>query len=477
MTGKIGEVPLIQNVAMIDDHEVAFFADCHHVGKNLRNHVFTKKVSYVSDDFVKKYELPTNEVRFEYIEELLKYDQENELKVSPHLKKVMLNLGNFSKMKVGLAKKVISKQTKSSIEYLVLRNKMSADALTTAKFIEICAHWLDIVSCKHRSLAFSKDSPDQYKANMDFLQEFMVFMSSVKFGPRRKAFHPFQYGALLSTQSTMWTAKHLLKEVPEPIQFFCPGRCLSDPIESLHGMIRSIFKNPTCAQYKKALKAVCVTQALKKMPVSGTNCEYDNTEFLADFKAIKALQKDSSELEIDCHYFVDADCEFQDEDFDQAAILASVASYILRQTVIPKPKCESCISSFVIGQNCEDDQEINCLIKMKEYKKGVFVKPSPLANRLFQAAEALFISNRDNYHGRKDIVNELSERICEFLPDKVENLPTCHLGKIVRRFVRFRCFKWGDFMNDKSREVNAAWIDAESYCSRTVRSAQAPGLQ
>ncbi len=437
----------------------------------MRNMLATHRVFYLPDWFVAKHNLVTNEVRLDVFLELIEFDKENEIKVALHLKDSMFDLGNFGKMNVGAAKKTLSKATKAAIVYMVEKENKPKEWLATAEFCGMIGHWADLVSCKHRGLAFSLQSRDQNLHNFQFLKEFIDFIGQVKMSPRQKALKPSQRGAILTSMSIMWLADNLLSEVEHPVSFFRAGNTLSDPIESLHGQIRAFNKCPTAAQYSRYLKVISITQTLKTLPGKGTNASYEPTNFLTQFKNIRKLEQEKQDMVIDSHYFIDA--TYEEKDFTESAIIASIASYILRQTIMSQSSCETCKKVLVADPRVEDEQEINCLIKLKEYKKGIFCRPTVVGNLLFQAAEALFMANRDYYRHRENIVPEISERICELLPDKVQDLPTCHLGVIVRRFIKLRCFKWAEFMHDESQKVNAPWVEAESFCSKSMRQTTA----
>ncbi len=471
MTGSLTERPLIENIATLDGEEVAFFADPHHVLKNVRNHFFKYKIIYLPVVFVLKYGLLTNEVKLDIVKDLVEFDKGRENKVSPHLKQVMFKLGNFAKMNVGMAKKVLSQETCSSIEYMIQHEGWDESCRATGKFCEVMGKWISILSCRSRDLAFSLNDRDKLDEQMSFLTFFMEFMSQLQFSKRQKALKPCQKGALLSTKSIMDLANKLLYE--EGFEFFRGGNTLSDPVESLHGQIRNFCKNPTCVSYPRFLKAVCVTQAFSE--IKGANCDYDTGEFLTKFKDMKRVQEEEEEVIEDCQFFIDAD--FEERDFTDSAVLAKMAAYVLSRTIMSKRfKCTECIEAFVVKPE-HDGQAVNCLIELKEFKKGSFLRPSVLANNLFQAAEALFMSNRDLFYGQEKMIDKISSKVSELIEGKLENLPLCHLDKIVRRFIRFRCFKWADFLKDLSLEENAPWIEAESHSSRSSRSTTAQQLQ
>lgn len=113
-----------------------FMADVPHLLKNLRNHLTRRQVIYLPDDVVQKNMLPTNEVKIEYAEQLVKLDSTSELKMAPHLKSASVDPGHFEKMKVGLAFSLFNNDTAAALRLLVEGGIMNRYALATAWFFE-----------------------------------------------------------------------------------------------------------------------------------------------------------------------------------------------------------------------------------------------------------------------------------------------------------------------------------------------------
>lgn len=468
MQGNLKDPPTIQNKSWIQGQQVYFMADVHHVLKNVRNGMLSHKDIFLPETICEQYQLVTNKVEFSIFQQLIEFDNNHELKVSPHLDLSMVEMkGSFSKMAVAPAKKLLSQQTAASIRHWVNHGKLPQEALTTAFFCEVFGRWIAIMTCKARVLSFSNIDEEKHTEQINFLLDFMEFFGKVKFGKKHRLLKPFQKGALLSTQSILDLSDYILNETNN--KFFRAGTCLGDVIEGFHRDIRAINKNPTTVTYPRYVKAICMTQALKK-PSAGFNCDYDDSEFLSEFKNIKCLQNqlqddDSNEPE----FIVN---QYEKVDDSQEAVLAYLTGYIIKNL-----KCELCRDSYILIKK-PGDEEIpqNSLIGLKEFTDGSLTRPTLLCISIFQEAEALFVTNRENFDGCDDFANKLSIPIFEHLSEKFD-LPNCHLLTIIKRFVRYRHMKGTMHENISSSTANRADIEGASCASRSTRSMTAQQLQ
>ena len=86
--------------------------------------------------------------------------------------------------------------------------------------------------------------------------------------------------------------------------------------------------------------------------------------------------------------------------------LAYLTGYILKHTIMLSSKCETCRIAFT--SNVDSPlQEANTLISIKDYRAGALVRPSEVANAMFERAEKIFRSQRDSLAGQKMIWNKI----------------------------------------------------------------------
>ena len=165
----------------VDKLKVSIVCDAAHLDKNCRS-LMEKHELKISKKFVEKYELKSDTVKFEYIKELAEFQDENELQMAPRLsRKTISNLTSFQKMDVCRSAAVLSKETAVALRYLVQNEGWPEEALTTAKFIELFDRWFQIMKERGQTLAFSKKNMEKYQEQIEFLNEFMEFFSTIKF--------------------------------------------------------------------------------------------------------------------------------------------------------------------------------------------------------------------------------------------------------------------------------------------------------
>ena len=74
-------------------------------------------------------------------------------------------------------------------------------------------------------------------------------------------------------------------------------------------------------------------------------------------------------------------------EFSEKCSLAYLAGYVLKKVINGKKKkfkCGNCAKLVITDLG--DEQTVNSLISIKEYKEGAPVRPSTLANEMFDAA-------------------------------------------------------------------------------------------
>ena len=128
--------------------------DISHLGKNIRNALYNRKVLWISEKYVKENNLVSSEVRWEHIVKLVEFEKKMRLKNASHLSKKDIELTNFSKMKVSLALHVLSKKTGSVIRWYVdnYPKEFPKTYLTTAYFCDQVGEFIDITANYSKSM-------------------------------------------------------------------------------------------------------------------------------------------------------------------------------------------------------------------------------------------------------------------------------------------------------------------------------------
>ena len=117
--GKEG--PEISNIFKVGEDEIALISDPSHAFKNVRNALQNHKILYMDDDFVEDHGLSTNEVNFDVFEKIVTFCLQRELSIAAHINENTLkqSRGAFKKMDVGIAKRLFSWDTVSSLQFLM----------------------------------------------------------------------------------------------------------------------------------------------------------------------------------------------------------------------------------------------------------------------------------------------------------------------------------------------------------------------
>ncbi|XP_064454615.1 uncharacterized protein LOC135365854 [Ornithodoros turicata] len=100
-----------------------FISDPPHLLKNLRGHMVRRQSFIINEATVKKYNLPSNKVSIDHVEQLCKLDAENDLKLVPHLQLNDLNPNHYDKMKVGPAYALFNHAVSAALRMLVQQGK------------------------------------------------------------------------------------------------------------------------------------------------------------------------------------------------------------------------------------------------------------------------------------------------------------------------------------------------------------------
>lgn len=111
--------------------------DTPRVFKNMRLAITEGRTIVLSDEVVRRYRLPANNVSIEPIKTVYNIEKELELKVAPRLKKNVIQPNHYEKMSVGLALALVNRDIAAAIKYYIGTNKLDSTAYTTAWFLEM----------------------------------------------------------------------------------------------------------------------------------------------------------------------------------------------------------------------------------------------------------------------------------------------------------------------------------------------------
>ncbi|KAH8027231.1 hypothetical protein HPB51_003684 [Rhipicephalus microplus] len=112
-------------------------------------------------------------VFLEHINKACELDSKHQLKLLPHLKLRDLDPSHFEKMNVATAHALFHHSTAAGLRYLVHRNHLPEEALTTAFFLEQVFRWLTIMTSRTMQTALSELCPQKGDEAECFLVTFI----------------------------------------------------------------------------------------------------------------------------------------------------------------------------------------------------------------------------------------------------------------------------------------------------------------
>lgn len=214
---------------------IYFILDVPHLLKNLKESLINNKFFILPQEFVLKYNLPSNQVEIAHFIDLIQSQKDLEFLLTP---KLCINdiksTNTFSKMRVNKAKNVFSTDISSSLEFLADENH-KPEFLATAWFIKTISKWFSLMTARNCNKALGLKNQEIYNINILFLHEIIDLFKKIKIGPK-EIFKPVQRGFILSTTSIINFVEYLLNE--RNFQFVLIGRLTQDCMENLFSVIR-----------------------------------------------------------------------------------------------------------------------------------------------------------------------------------------------------------------------------------------------
>ncbi|KAL3222868.1 hypothetical protein MRX96_028300 [Rhipicephalus microplus] len=113
------------------------------------------------DTTVKKENPPSNKVSLEHIKKACELDAKNQLKLLPHLKLRDLDSSHFEKTNVATAHALFHHAAAAGLRYLVHKNHLPEEALTTAFFLGQVFLWFTIMTSRTMKTALSELCPQK----------------------------------------------------------------------------------------------------------------------------------------------------------------------------------------------------------------------------------------------------------------------------------------------------------------------------
>lgn len=172
----------MSNSFLVNERPIYVLADIPHLLKNLRNGLLRDKVFLLDAKIVAEKALETDMVQLSVIQKLIDFQDTKELKIAPHLTRECIEITNFSKMKVGPAVHLLSRETGNAIRFMVAHYDWPKSCLTTAFFVEECGKWFDIMTTRSRAHCFSKFVPQKREETLESIHAFVSMICTMRYG-------------------------------------------------------------------------------------------------------------------------------------------------------------------------------------------------------------------------------------------------------------------------------------------------------
>ena len=476
------------------DEEIYIVADPPHLLKNIRNALFNHGEFTIHPYYVEELNLPSDKVKFEYIKKMVDFQEERQLKICPHLSHADIDIGKYGKMKVKYAKHVLSRETAECIKFCVQHypEEFPVEAMTTSVFCTKIGKYYDQMTSRGIGLAFSKKEPEKLQQAFDTLEWFVRFYCSLRIGKTHKGgLLPTQRGIILATTSMIDLTKFMLEQ--EGVKFVRPGMIGNDPIENFHSSVRSRNKKPTCLNFMRITKAICMVQCLDGSIHGSYDQDGPGADVFNDLKALKEAKEAALALEeveeenraATISLEAQEDYEFSnllvEEDISEINALAYLTGYLLLKTICRQSKCQKCQASLVADQN--DAQLCNQIIRLKDYKLGALCRPTELGNQMFQLAENVFrVQQQQLMHQKKKrLGDKIGSAIILQWKANFPEAPSCHFKTMANRFAKIRLLFFGAFSSRKlEREMSTEEkkeIIGASHASESTVTLHAPNMK
>ena len=453
------------NSFFIDGDEIFVFVDPVHVLKAIRNALIDQHAQgfnlLLSEDFVKKHGLPSNEVSVKPLDALVNFQATATWKFAPRLSSKCLKLEHFDKMKVGPAKNLLSWESAVGIRYLIKHQNQPEAWETTAFFCERVAKWFDLVSSRKPSLSISLNNFEQRSSELNLFMEMIDGMQLSKAHCVARERKPLQRAVLLSAKSLIDLARQLLQK--ENWKFVMGGRFLGDAVENINSGIR--YKNPKPTSLQTRMCVKCLTFLHNLKPPKDASYDADDENFwltqLNDLKKVEKAQAPCDHVEEESEFVIVVD-DVRNHAQDNARAYCN--GYVLTATICRQSFCDECKNAWTCAEPCLEEHEF---ITDKSFKAGALVYPSLLAIEVFNMCESSFLKNQkllETSGKLQKLVDDL-----ESFVESTHVIPKCHLNLILRRWFKIRMFIHASEINSEMRQSQAKVIRSAANSSKTMK--------
>lgn len=185
----------------LKDTKLYFIADPADVLKNIRGQLINSRTFTLRDDPVASSGLSGSKMDIEHAPAVIDSDALNEFKCAPRLSSVHVSGGRFTKIKVGVAVKLL-KESPPGIPHLVELGVIGKEAEATAWFMKLISKWFTLVSSSHLTLALRKLDTAKPREVLEMVELTVTTIRGIKIGGNSH-WKPSQAGVITSTNDVV----------------------------------------------------------------------------------------------------------------------------------------------------------------------------------------------------------------------------------------------------------------------------------
>jgi hypothetical protein len=168
-----------------------FMADVPHLLKSMRSGLENNTI-ILPQNTANRHELPTKEVKMDYILQVATYQEDKELKIVPGLTKMCVNPGQYEKMRVPNTKTIFDRKTSAGIRVLINAGEIDSLAESTAFYCESTADWFEIMTNREYKGSLFTHSVDKLLT----LTEYRTLLLKIRTSSTPNGLKPWQKGSV-----------------------------------------------------------------------------------------------------------------------------------------------------------------------------------------------------------------------------------------------------------------------------------------
>lgn len=272
------------------DEKLFLCPDGNHASKNI-NQGFKNHGAKISKEMRDDFNLSSLTAKAEEIEKIYKADNSLDFPLAPMLNNEVLHPTQFEKMDPKNATKFHSPEVTTAIQYKN-QSKLAGKKSTTAFILENFHKLHAILTSTTPWTLSSEESIKKYESDVEYLRWFAgYFLKHLTMGSARLV---SLHGIKMTIYTLIEVSQDLFKEGASHV---IPSRLLTNAIENVFSVLRSLTPQPSAVQVSQSLRVMSISQ-FQFNPISGVYDWDESEESSIDFVSlVKSWKRDETEVD------------------------------------------------------------------------------------------------------------------------------------------------------------------------------------